>query len=52
MSLGTILLIALILVLIGALPSWPYSSGWGYGPSGIAGVIVIILIILLLTGRL
>ena len=52
MSLGTILLIVLILVLIGALPSWPYSSGWGYGPSGIAGVIVIIIIILLLTGRL
>ncbi|TMG86805.1 MAG: DUF3309 domain-containing protein [Betaproteobacteria bacterium] len=52
MSLGTILLIILILVVIGALPSWPYSSGWGYGPSGIAGVIVIILIILLLTGRL
>jgi len=52
MSLGTILLIILILVLVGALPSWPYSSGWGYGPSGIAGVIVIILIILLLTGRL
>ena len=52
MSLGTILLIVLILVLIGALPSWPYSSGWGYGPSGIAGVIVIILIILLLLGRL
>lgn len=52
MSLGTILLIILILAVIGALPSWPYSSGWGYGPSGIAGVIVIILIILLLTGRL
>jgi hypothetical protein len=52
MSLGTILLIVLILVVIGALPSWPYSSGWGYGPSGIAGVIVIIIIILLLTGRL
>jgi Protein of unknown function (DUF3309) len=52
MSLGTILLIILILVVIGALPSWPYSSGWGYGPSGIAGVVVIILIILLLTGRL
>jgi len=52
MSLGTILLIILILVVIGALPSWPYSSGWGYGPSGIAGVVVIIIIILLLTGRL
>ena len=52
MSLGTILLIVLILVLIGALPSWPYSTGWGYAPSGIAGLVVIILIILLLTGRL
>ena len=52
MSLGTILLIVLILVLVGALPTWPYSGGWGYGPSGIAGVVVIILIILLLTGRL
>ena len=52
MSLGTILLIVLILVLLGALPTWPYSSGWGYGPSGLAGVVVIILIILLLTGRL
>ena len=41
-----------ILALVGALPTWGYSSGWGYGPSGIAGVVVIILIILLLTGRL
>jgi len=52
MSLGTILLIVLILILVGALPSWPYSSGWGYYPSGITGVVVIVLIILLLTGRL
>jgi Protein of unknown function (DUF3309) len=52
MSLGTILLIILILVLIGALPTWPYSSGWGYGPTGIVGVIVLILIILLLMGRI
>lgn len=52
MSLGTILLIVLILILVGALPTWPHSKGWGYGPSGIAGVIVIILLILLLTGRL
>src|ERR1700682_3606264 len=52
MSIGTILLIILILALVGALPTWGYSSGWGYGPSGIAGVVVIILIILLLTGRL
>jgi uncharacterized protein DUF3309 len=48
----TILLIILILLLIGALPSWPYSSGWGYYPSGGLGLVVIILIVLLLTGRL
>lgn len=52
MSLGTILLIILILILIGALPTWGYSNAWGYGPSGIVGVIVIILLILVLTGRL
>ena len=50
--LGTILLIVLILALIGALPTWGYSSGWGYGPSGIVGLLVIVLIIALLTGRL
>ncbi|GEP53108.1 DUF3309 family protein [Reyranella soli] len=50
--LGTILLIILILILIGALPTWPYSSGWGYYPSGGVGLILIILIILLLMGRL
>ena len=47
----TILLIVLILVLIGALPTWPYSSGWGYYPSGGLGLILLIVIILLLTGR-
>ena len=52
MSLGTILLIILIIVLIGALPAWPYSAGWGYYPSGGAGLIVLILVILLLTGRI
>jgi Protein of unknown function (DUF3309) len=52
MSIGTILLIILILALIGALPSWPYSRGWGYYPSGIAGVVVLVLIILLLMGKL
>ena len=52
MSLGTILLIVLILLLVGALPSWPYSSGWGYGPSGLLGLVVVVLILLLLTGRL
>lgn len=52
MSLGTILLILLILVLIGAVPSWPHSRSWGYGPSGVVGVVVIILVVMLLTGRL
>jgi hypothetical protein len=50
--LGTILIILLILLLIGALPRWGYSSGWGYGPSGLLGLIVIIVIILLLLGRI
>jgi uncharacterized protein DUF3309 len=52
MSIGTILLIVLVLILIGALPAWPYSSGWGYYPSGIVGLVVIILLVLLLMGRL
>lgn len=47
-----ILLIVLIVLLVGALPTWPYSSGWGYFPSGGLGLILIILIVLLLTGRL
>lgn len=49
---GTILLIVLILLLVGALPTWPYSSGWGYYPSGGLGLIVIVLLVLLLMGRL
>lgn len=52
MSIGTILLIILILVLLGVIPTWGHSRSWGYGPSGIVGVIVIILIVLLLMGRL
>ncbi|WP_406854153.1 MULTISPECIES: DUF3309 family protein [unclassified Alsobacter] len=52
MAIGTILLIILILLLVGAVPSWPYSRGWGYGPSGILGVVLLIVIVLLLTGRL
>ena len=52
MTLGTILLIIIILILIGVIPSWPYSSGWGYGPSGLVGVVLVIVIILLLMGRL
>ena len=49
---GTILLVILILILIGAIPNWGYSRGWGYGPSGIVGVLLIVVIILLLTGRI
>ena len=52
MSIGTILLIILILVLIGAVPAWPHSRSWGYGPSGILGVLLIVLIVLLLMGRI
>ena len=50
--LGTILLIVLVLLLVGALPSWPYSSGWGYGPSGVLGTVVVVLLILVLIGRI
>ena len=52
MSVGTILLIILVLLLIGALPAWPYSGGWGYYPSGGLGLIVVILLILVLMGRI
>ncbi|MCG6114734.1 MAG: DUF3309 domain-containing protein [Mesorhizobium sp.] len=52
MGVGTILLIILVLLLIGAIPAWPHSRSWGYGPSGIAGVVLIIVLILLLTGRI
>ena len=52
MTLTTILIIILILLLIGALPSWGYSRGWGYGPSGLLGVVLIVLIVLLLLGRI
>ena len=51
MSLGTILLIILILILIGAIPAWPHSRSWGYGPSGIVGVVLVVLLILVLMGR-
>lgn len=51
MTLSTILIIVLILILLGAIPAWPHSRSWGYGPSGIAGVVLIILLVLLLTGR-
>ena len=52
MTLGTILLIVLVLVLLGAIPTWPHSKGWGYAPSGVIGLLVVILIIMLITGRL
>ena len=52
MSLGTILTIVLILFLVGALPTWPHSANWGYFPSGGLGIVLIIVIVLLLTGRL
>ena len=52
MTIGTILLIVLILLLIGAIPAWPYSRGWGYYPSGGLGLVLIVVLILLLMGRL
>jgi hypothetical protein len=52
MSVGTILIIILILALIGALPTWPHSANWGYRPFGVVGIIVIVLLVLLLTGRM
>lgn len=48
---STILLIILVLLLIGALPAWPYATNWGYGPSGILGVVLVIVLILVLLGR-
>jgi hypothetical protein len=52
MSLGTILVIILVLMLVGAIPAWPHSRGWGYGPSGGLGLVLVILIVLLLLGRI
>ena len=52
MTLSTVLLVVLVLFLVGALPSWPHSRSWGYAPSGISGVLLVIVIVLLLTGRL
>lgn len=52
MSVGTILLIVLVLLLIGVIPTWPHSRSWGYGPSGGLGLVVVVLIVLLLMGRL
>lgn len=52
MSLGTILLIVLILLLLGAIPTWPHSRAWGYGPSGALGLVLLIVLILFLLGRI
>ncbi len=52
MSLGTLVLIVLVLMLIGAIPSWPHSRGWGYGPSGGIGALVLVLLLLLLLGKI
>jgi hypothetical protein len=52
MTLSTVLLIILILALVGALPSWPHSRGWGYGPSGLVGVLLVVVLVLALMGRL
>lgn len=49
--LGTVLLVILILLLVGAIPSWPHSRSWGYGPSGILGILLIVVLVLALTGR-
>jgi hypothetical protein len=50
--LGTILLVVLILIVLGALPTWPYSAGWGYYPSGGVGIVLVIVVVLLLMGRI
>jgi hypothetical protein len=52
MSISTILLILLVLLLVGALPAWPYSGGWGYYPSGGLGLVLIVLLVLVVTGRI
>lgn len=52
MSIGMILVIILVLALVGVIPAWPHSSGWGYGPSGGVGLVVIVLVVLLLMGRI
>ena len=52
MSLSTILLIVLVLLLVGVVPAWPHSRSWGYGPSGVLGLVVVVLLVLFLMGRL
>ena len=52
MSIGTIILIVVVLILVGVLPTWPHSRSWGYGPSGLLGVVLVVLLILLVMGRI
>lgn len=52
MGIGTVLLVILILLLIGVIPTWPHSKGWGYGPSGALGLIVAVIVVLLLMGQI
>lgn len=52
MSLGLILLIVLVLLLVGAIPTWPHSASWGYAPSGVLGLVLVVVLLMLLTGRL
>lgn len=52
MSLGTILIVVLVLALVGVIPTWPHSRSWGYGPSGIVGLVLVVLLVLFLLGKL
>ncbi len=52
MTIGTLLLIVLVLLLLGVIPSWPHSRAWGYGPSGILGLVLVVVVVLLLLGRI
>jgi hypothetical protein len=52
MSMGAIILVIVILMLVGVLPTWPHARSWGYGPSGIAGVVVLVVVLMLVTGKL
>lgn len=52
MTLGTILLIVLVLAVLGVIPAWPHSRGWGYGPSGVVGLLVVVLVVMLVTGQI
>jgi len=52
MTLGTVVLIVLVLALLGVLPTWPHSRGWGYGPSGVVGLLAVVLVVMLVTGNI